>query len=298
MSGAVHKLHFIWIQGEEHLQATRPDLYVFVQTWRRHFYDWDVRVWNEADIVDLLRVGFPPSYLSAYTTSPRFAMKSDIARCAIVFAQGGMYADTDMECLKRFAHFLEADKPSFVYCSDTSALEARVFNQQVNNMWFYAPKPGFPGFLLILENAVAVLHSASAGTLKKCSISFTFNVAGPAVMQRVILGPMLQHVHLLSSPLLDPVNANVMHKGGKTGDAARVAFPYAYALHHADNSWVDVPQPLVKGIVCMWGRYRESAAIIGFIFMLTTLCLSIALAAAFVRRRPGPATLAMLPMSP
>jgi Glycosyltransferase sugar-binding region containing DXD motif len=73
-------------------------------TWMQHHPDADFRFWREADASIDPRV-------RALLQSPHYTpvVKSDIMRWAVLVEHGGIYADTDMECLQSLASLLDND---------------------------------------------------------------------------------------------------------------------------------------------------------------------------------------------
>ena len=86
------KIHQIWLGSEI------PDEYRKLgDTWKRFNPDWEYRLWTDKDAKD---VDIPNREL--YESLPNFGQKSDYLRYHILNQFGGIYADTDFECLKSF----------------------------------------------------------------------------------------------------------------------------------------------------------------------------------------------------
>jgi len=84
-------IHQIWI-GPKPL----PSQYkTFMAGWRRHYPDWEHRLWTDAEVNQL-------DYASRdiVETSTCFGQKSDLLRAEILYKQGGLYIDTDYESIK------------------------------------------------------------------------------------------------------------------------------------------------------------------------------------------------------
>lgn len=88
-------IHQIWIGGE------LPEPYrTFRQGWIDRHPGWDVRLWTE-DAVDDLDFEERDLYESAWNPS----MKTNVLRAVLVREFGGLYIDTDYECLRAFDPF-------------------------------------------------------------------------------------------------------------------------------------------------------------------------------------------------
>ena len=83
-------IHQIWLGSEF------PEKYkLFQQSWIKHHPDWEYKLWQEADIEKL-----PLHNRALYDAARNYGEKSDIARYEILYMFGGLYVDTDYECIK------------------------------------------------------------------------------------------------------------------------------------------------------------------------------------------------------
>ena len=89
--------HRIWVGG-----GPLPDEYrEYGETWLRHHPGWEMRLWTDDDIPDDLvrpepREGFRMP-----------AERSDILRYELLLRYGGVYVDTDFECLRPIDELIE-----------------------------------------------------------------------------------------------------------------------------------------------------------------------------------------------
>lgn len=85
-------IHQIW------LGSPLPDKYKsFQQSWMKHNPGWEYRLWTEKELEE-----FGLRNKAIFDASSNWATKSDIARYEILYRIGGVYADTDFECLRSF----------------------------------------------------------------------------------------------------------------------------------------------------------------------------------------------------
>jgi len=86
------RIHQIWLGKQI------PSLYsAWAETWRLMNNGWEYRLWDEKTILDFSLVNE-----RAFRKSKSYGAKTDIARYEILERLGGVYADTDFECLKSF----------------------------------------------------------------------------------------------------------------------------------------------------------------------------------------------------
>jgi mannosyltransferase OCH1-like enzyme len=97
-------LHQVWV-GPHPVPQQFVD---YRESWRRHHPDWDMHLWTEDSLPDdLVR---PEAY--ERLRSP--AERSDIIRLEVLHRFGGVYVDTDVECLRPIDPLLEEAGDFFV----------------------------------------------------------------------------------------------------------------------------------------------------------------------------------------
>jgi mannosyltransferase OCH1-like enzyme len=85
-------IHQIW------LGSPFPEKYKkWQESWIKYNPDWQYKLWTEKEINEL---GLQNRAL--YDAAKNYGKKSDIARYEILYRFGGVYVDTDFECLKSF----------------------------------------------------------------------------------------------------------------------------------------------------------------------------------------------------
>jgi len=90
------KIHQIWLGGEV------PEKYrYFMQSWRRFHPDYEYKLWTDEDAES-----FGMERTDAYHSSNNMGTRSDIFSYEILRRYGGIYCDTDFECVKPFDDLL------------------------------------------------------------------------------------------------------------------------------------------------------------------------------------------------
>jgi inositol phosphorylceramide mannosyltransferase catalytic subunit len=83
-------IHQIWLGSE------LPEQYKeFQQSWLVHHPDWEYKLWTDADVSS-----FSFKNKELFDEARNFGQKADIWRYEILEKFGGVYIDTDFECLK------------------------------------------------------------------------------------------------------------------------------------------------------------------------------------------------------
>lgn len=85
-------IHFIWLGSPLPKKAEK-----IIATWKDHHPHWEIKIWDDDSLSS-----FPLKNQKAFDTAQNFGEKSDILRYEILYRFGGVYADTDVECLQSF----------------------------------------------------------------------------------------------------------------------------------------------------------------------------------------------------
>ena len=103
------KIHYIWI-GENPL----PEKFqTNIETWKKYNPDYEIIQWNESNY-DFMKC----DYIKEAYESKCYSFASNYARLDIVHEHGGIYLDTDVECVANFDKLLN-DKAFFnMGCAD------------------------------------------------------------------------------------------------------------------------------------------------------------------------------------
>lgn len=91
-------IHYCWF-GRGELPALAKKC---IASWERFFPGWEIREWNE-DNFDVNAIAYTREAYAA----KKYAFVSDYARFKILYEQGGVYFDTDVEVLRPMDEILE-----------------------------------------------------------------------------------------------------------------------------------------------------------------------------------------------
>lgn len=90
-------IHQIWV-GDKPLPSKYKER---SETWKKFHPDWEYKLWTDKEVEEL--TDFP--FKNLFYETPSFGARSDILRYWILYEYGGLYIDTDFECLKSFDEF-------------------------------------------------------------------------------------------------------------------------------------------------------------------------------------------------
>jgi mannosyltransferase OCH1-like enzyme len=185
-------LHQVWV-GPDPLPQEFQE---YRESWRRHHPGWDMRLWTEESLPgDLVR---PEAYERLRNPSER----SDILRLEVLFRFGGVYVDTDVECLRPIDPLLQEGVDFFVGYVKPGKVNTAVTGAT----------PGHP----ILERAIRELRPVT-------EYGYDTRATGPPFVSELLR----EHPEVTFDPreLFYPET-----------DAER---EQAYAVHHLAASWKD-----------------------------------------------------------
>ena len=90
-------IHYCWFGGNPEPE----DLRRYIASWRKHCPDYEIKRWDETNY-DISRC----QYMADAYKEKKWAFVSDYARLDIIYNEGGIYLDTDVEVVKAFDDLL------------------------------------------------------------------------------------------------------------------------------------------------------------------------------------------------
>lgn len=93
-------IHYCWFG-----HTPKPEFVLkYIQTWRDFMPDYEIKEWNE-DNYDITKC----QYMADAYKEKKWAFVSDYARIDVIYQNGGIYLDTDVEVVKNFDDLLQED---------------------------------------------------------------------------------------------------------------------------------------------------------------------------------------------
>lgn len=86
-------IHRVWLGG----RPLPPDYAAYGETWAAHHPDWEMRLWTDADAPEIPGI----------EAARNLAERSDLVRYEVLRQHGGVYVDTDVECLRPIDELLD-----------------------------------------------------------------------------------------------------------------------------------------------------------------------------------------------
>jgi len=206
-------IHHIW------LGSPLPEKYkIMRETWKNHHPDWELILWTDEDIEKL---GLTNQDL--YDESSNYGVKSDIVRIEILYRFGGLYVDTDFECVKPFDVFHHCCD---FYAGAASAVSVNIYNGLIGS------KPGHPILKYCIES-----FSPRPGESESCDD--IQQRTGPAFFTKSFFASWAKHDGpsvMFPANYFYPMPYYVLDK--KTREAVAKWFkPETFAVHYWNCSW-------------------------------------------------------------
>lgn len=93
-------IHYVWVGGT----PITPLAQRCIQSWKKHLPEYTIKLWNEENFPHMDHV-----YIQEMYKKKKWAFVSDYMRFWILYHEGGIYLDADMEVLKKLDSFLYAN---------------------------------------------------------------------------------------------------------------------------------------------------------------------------------------------
>lgn len=222
-----HIIHYCWF-GKKPLPRMAHKC---VDSWRRHMPEYEIRLWTEDDF-DLSGC----RYVSEAYAAGKYAFVSDYARFLILYNEGGIYFDTDVELL-RSVDSLVADGPFM----------GREIPDRMNGVGVCVA-PGL-GMAMNCGNELCRSMLELYSQLKFVDVNGTYNLStvGEYITPYLINNGLVEEdtlqivdgIQILPERYLcpkSPINGRV------------TITPDTFAIHHYSGSWTSDWEKLKKGI--------------------------------------------------
>ncbi len=224
------RLHQIWIG------SPLPETYtIFSETWKKHHPDWDYILWDNEKILALR--DFPAK--NAYLRAKSYGVKSDIARYEILKQFGGVYADTDFECVASFDSLV--GKSTF-FAGVIFGNDPEIANGLIGAV------PNHPVIEYMCESTAKIKTSTT-------EIMDIIHLTGPGLITKAFFS-LLDELPIsdivLPSQYFYPFPNFSKHEGISQEEIRSHISTESMAIHYWDVSWSRVD--LVGWVIRKWNR--------------------------------------------
>jgi len=199
-------------------RGTWPDVWGRYQvTWQTKHPDFQYVLWTDEDLDRFMKTEYP-EYYDVYRAYDVHIKRVDVARYFILYHFGGIYADMDTECVRRFYDRLPPGK--------VSVAESSWPGEKYQNALMASPK-GHPLWLKVFEDLRA---NAPTCVSNGGSNSAVVDCTGPGCIQRAIQGCPNDWTHTLPKD----------QYAGRYGENRTLRDhqrKHMYVIHYNGGSW-------------------------------------------------------------
>lgn len=199
-------IHRIWLGSDP-----MPEEFVeYGETWRRHHPEWRMELWTDERLPELVNG-------AVLERSRNQSERSNVIRYELLGAQGGLYVDTDVECLRPIDDLVDGHD---AFAATT--VPGRVGSAVIGSV------PGHPAMARAVE-----LVGERVGVGKQT------NATGPGFLTEVLTE--FPDVTIFGSETFYPYTYKERHRRGEE-------FPAAYAVHHWARTWEEGADDLARRV--------------------------------------------------
>lgn len=197
-------IHFCWFSGE----PKTPLVEKCIASWRRFCPDWEIKEWD----LEALASFNPPPFVRDAIRVRKWAFASDWARFRVVFEEGGVYLDSDVELIASIDDLIA--QGGFFTCS-------RDEPREVDPGQGFAAEKGEPVLKAILDRYEARTFDPACHMVQTC----------PAIVTEV----------LRDFPSVRCLPARYFNPKGNCAGEIRLS-PDTRGIHHYAASWFNWKQ--------------------------------------------------------
>lgn len=133
-------IHFCWFGGKP-----LPDLAKkCIASWEKYLPDYEIKRWDESNF-DVNQI----PYTSQAYSAKKYAFVSDYARFKILYEEGGLYFDTDVEVIRSMEDII--NRGPFMGCENKYSAQLDASKLNVNPGLGIGTFPGHPFYRIILD---------------------------------------------------------------------------------------------------------------------------------------------------
>ena len=118
------KIHYIWVGGN----PLTPLAEKCIESWKKYCPDYEIVRWDESNF-DVNQ----NQYCKEAYENKKWAFVSDYIRLKVLYEEGGIYMDTDVEVVKPLDKFLS--NPAFSGFENDTMIPTGIIASEKNNPW-------------------------------------------------------------------------------------------------------------------------------------------------------------------
>ncbi len=228
-------IHYCWFGGN----PLPPLAHNCIQSWKQYFPEYEIKEWNESNF-DVNSI----NYIKQAYEARKYAFVSDYARFKILYDNGGIYFDTDVEVIKPMYDII-ATGP-FMGCENNFRQEATPNELGVNPGLGMGAPAGFSLFkelLILYDNLQFRKKDGSLNT--KTIVEYTTDFLSQKGLKNISEIQNIDGINIYPKDYFCPQD----YKTGKITITANT-----YSIHHFAESWHGKKEKLYKTVKSIFGE--------------------------------------------
>ena len=241
-----HIIHQVWVGSND----PPPHLQEYVESWRRHHADWEIKLWQQDEHERILQEY--PQYQATYEGFPYVVQKADLIRVLYLHKHGGLYVDLDFECRKPFDPLFE--EPRLIFGRETAGL-GEVLNGENYVASSLMASPANHQFWLQLADQIKKAHRPQRWFEPR--EIYIVRTTGPELLTHA-LGDYMRHnddVEIFSYEVFYPAPQVIRDVEERRRLGAELD---SYAIHHYEDAWFSPLMKLLTWLRYVWFRIRRA----------------------------------------
>ncbi|TPX30800.1 hypothetical protein SmJEL517_g05727 [Synchytrium microbalum] len=243
----VSPIETLQIPKTVHQTSAKSTLDDRMKSWQDMNPGYDYILWSDAQVDSFVSTEFPEHYLD-FARLPKPVYKADLFRYLLLYKLGGIYSDTDTQCLKPISTWTN-DAPNMIIGIELDSSEPLpgLKHRLQFVQWTMAASPRHPLMQMVIEHVMRKLQSAPIGALESATEFELETYTGPAIFTEAIYawlklegiewsalqrlrGPRtIRDVLFLPITSFNPTNTNM----GSDGPCNN----WAFVMHNFAGSW-------------------------------------------------------------
>lgn len=230
-------IHYCWFGGKKLPKSA----IIFINSWKKFFPDYEIKRWDESNF----DVNAVPYTAEAYKIG-KYAFVSDYARFKILYEEGGIYFDTDVEVIKSFDNIIS--EGAFMGCEHTFDPQKNVKNLGIATGLGFGCEAGDPFIKEILDYY---------STLK---FNKDYKGKEPNTVVNKVTNLMMRHglknTNRIQSVAGFKIYPSQFFCPKSTKDGKIKITPETHSIHHYEQSWQSPFRKYGRKIVLCVGGVR------------------------------------------
>lgn len=220
-------IHYCWFGGNSLGEKEKK----CIESWRKFCPDYEIKEWNESNF----DISLYPYLRQAYE-SKKYAFLTDVARLDIIYREGGLYFDTDVEIIKNIDDLLE-NEAFFAFEDGQYVATGLGFGAVAGNEIVKANRDLYEGINFINEDGTFNLKACPKYTTE---LMLEYGLKQDNSEQIIANG-----VKIYPSECFNPYD-HLTDKLNKTSNT--------YTIHWFANSWGKQRNPIMKFLLKYYHR--------------------------------------------